>query len=583
LALKYQNALLMKYFLLPVLAFFILLLEIQKRPSRNTGMFDVTTIKKNSLSCSPDRRSVQLFVDGLDIPLMPGAGKYQWNIQLKNDSARIYFNQGINMYYGFHIIESLASFKKAASFEATNPMLWWAQALSYGPNINDAEYTVLPEALNAVEKAVSLSQHATPLQQLLIAAMAVRYSIDTTLTRQALNLRYTMALEKIHKKFPADADVAALYTDAMMLEHPWELWNNNGTPKPWTPKIRQVLENTLAISPGHPGINHYYVHVMEPSPFPEKALASANRLGTLNPGLAHMVHMPSHIYLRTGYYSKGYTVNEEAVKQYRTYLSLYPGVAAYESLYRLHNEHMRINCGMLAGRKEYTINAAFALQNSIDTSNLSFAGGMGNYMQYVYMVPVLAMIRFEDWDGLRKIPAPAENHIYASLLWHFGRGMAYCNQDNIAEASKELGVIEQLSTNPTLAQPYVPFSPAIDGAMIASYLLRGAIALHEKQESPAIRNFELAVAKENAMVYNEPRDWLLNPKNFLANAYGSTGNWAAAEKVYRMDLKDNNENVWSLAGLYKSLLKQRKKNELNKVRLRLTRAAAVSDMKFMAD
>ncbi|MCW3120033.1 MAG: hypothetical protein JWM28_4115, partial [Chitinophagaceae bacterium] len=388
----------------------------------------------------------------------------------------------------------------------------------------------------------------------------------------------TLAMAKIYLKYPIHADVAALYADAMMLEHPWELWNNNGIPKPWTPRIREVLENTLSNSPGHPGINHYYIHVMEGSPFPEKALASANRLGNLNPGLSHLVHMPSHIYLRTGYYHKGYTANEEAVKQYKTYLDLYPAVAASESLYRLHNEHMLINCSMLGGRKDLSIQAAHALQKSIDTSYLSFPGGMGNYMHYVYMTPVFAMVRFEDWDGLLASPAIDDRHIYASLLWHFGRGMAFCGKNNIAGASAELDNIDRLLKDSSLYQPYDPFSPAIDGADIAAHLLKGTIALGKKNNSDAIKNLTGAVEKEKAMVYNEPRDWLLNPKYFLANAFSSIGNWHQAEQIFKEDLKDNNENVWSLAGLYKALKKQNKKLEAGKVLARLNKAATLSDV-----
>ena len=306
----------MKFSLLPWLALFVITAALQNRRSRQGSSFDINTYKqKNIISCSPDWKIIKQFMEDVDIPPMPGAGKYQWKIAVKNDSARFYFNQGINMYYGFHIIEAMASFKKATKFEESNPMVWWGQALAYGPNINDGIYAVAPEALKAVEKAMNLSQDGSGVEKLLIHAMSVRYSSDSLLTRQKLNHDYTLAMENIYLKHPADPDIAALYADAMMLEHPWDLWNVDGTPQPWTPRIRKVLETGLTKTPDHPGMNHYYVHVMEPSPFPEKALASANRLGKLNPGLSHIVHMPSHIYLRTGNYSKGFAVNEEALTQ----------------------------------------------------------------------------------------------------------------------------------------------------------------------------------------------------------------------------------------------------------------------------
>lgn len=572
----------MKFFFIPILAFFVGFgfLKASKRSTVQT-IVEIEKIKlKNTISCGPDWQALQQFMNEVDIPPMPGAGIYKWDIKSPSDSAQYYFNQGINMYYGFHIIESMASFKKAAKFDSENAMIWWAQALAYGPNINDVSYSVLPEALEAVKKAKELSEKSSPLEKALIKAMDIRYSTDSTITREKLNNDYTNALKAIYTKFNSSADAAALYADAMMLEHPWELWNVNGTPKPWTPTIRDVLEKTLLKSPEHPGINHYYVHVMEPSPYPEKALASADRMGRLNPGLSHLVHMPSHIYLRTGNYTKGYTVNEEAVKQYKGYLDLYPAVFGNEFLYRLHNEHMQINCAMHAGRKKYTIDLSQAFQKSIDTSYLSTPGAMGNLLGYIYMIPTLTMIRFSDWDGLLNAKSIDQSHVYANLLSHFGKGMAHAGKNNITDAEAELAIVKELVKDSVLSLPFAPFSPAIDGAVIAENMLEGTIELSKKNYTIAIKHFTIAVEREKAMVYNEPRDWLLNPKNYLANAYLEAGKWKEAEKTFNEDLKDNNENVWSLAGLYKTLLKQNRKAEAVKVAARLKKAAVSSDIYF---
>ena len=208
------------------------------------------------------------------------------------------------MYYSFHIIEAMASFKKAAKFDENSAMLHWAQALAYGPNINDFGYTASPEALSASGKAIEFSGRCTEKEMALIEAQRVRYSYDSSQTRAMLNQLYVDKMKEAYEKFPNDADVATLYADAMMLQHPWDLWKIDGTPKPWTPLIREVLEKVLAKNPNHPGANHYYIHVMEPSPYAAKALPSAERLGKTNPGLSHVVHMPSHIYLRTGLYKK---------------------------------------------------------------------------------------------------------------------------------------------------------------------------------------------------------------------------------------------------------------------------------------
>lgn len=543
-----------------------------------SALDNINTLKRsNSISCSPDRQWLEKRTEENDIPPMPGAGIYRWKINTTHDSARFYFNQGINTYYGFHIIESLASFKKAAKFDSLNAMIWWAQALAYGPNINDVSYAVLPQALEAVDKANALLTKATPVERGLIKAISLRYSKDSTQTREKLNDDYKKAMQALYNQYPANADVAALYVDAMMIEHPWELWNINGTPKPWTPTIRAVLEKTLVKNPEHPGLNHYYIHVMEPSPYPEKAMASADRLGRLTPGLAHMVHMPSHIYLRTGYYGKGYTVNEQALSQFNGYLQLYPAVAGAEFLYRLHNEHMLINCAMHAGRKQYTTDKALDFQKTL-VPFLSEPGAMGNYLAYIYMVPTLVMIRFEDWQGLLQAPAVDSSKIYASLLSHFGRGMAFANTGQLNEAEVEAGIVQELLKDSVLALPFTPFSAAIDGAVVAGNMLSGTIALAKKNYSDAIAHFQAAVDRENNMVYNEPRDWLLNPKYYLANAYFQAGKWKESEATFNNDLKDNNENVWSLNGLHKTLLQQGKKEAAAAVAVRLKKAAKDSDV-----
>lgn len=575
----------MKLFFIPFLAFFTALglVHISKDKERlnynnnNTAAARIKTIVR----CNPDWNVLSQYIEETDIPPMPGAGKYEWDIHTKNDSARFYFNQGINMYYGFHIIESMASFMKAAKFDNTNPMIWWARALAYGPNINDAEYSASPLAIEAVKKAKALSANSSSFEKALIDAMEVRYSNDSTQSRALLNNKYTSAMEDVYSKFTANADAAALYADAMMLEHPWLLWKADGTSYAWTPRIREVLEKGLTKFPEHPGMNHYYIHVMEPSPFPQKAMASADRLGKLNPGLSHLVHMPSHIYLRTGLYSKGYNVNEEAVKQYKNYSELFPAAAGNDALYRLHNEHMRVNCAMHAGRKKYSIEASLALQNSIDTSYIAFPGGTGNYMQYIYMIPVLSMVRFEDWSGLLNAAPVDDKYVYASLLAHFGRGMALNAQNKIDEAQEELGKVETLLKDGVLSEPFTPFSPGIDGATVAANLLRGSIALKLKKNTEAIQYFKEAVEREKKMVYNEPRDWLLNPKNYLGAAYLAIGNYKNAEITFKQDLNDNNENVWSLSGLYKSLLKQNKKAEASLVFVRLKKAASNSDISFV--
>ena len=540
-----------------------------------------TNKKKIIIRCGPDWETLNKWMEETAIPPIPGAGIYKWKISTKNDSAQFYFNQGINMYYSFHIIEAMASFKKAAKFDPGCAMLYWAQALAYGPNINDLGYAASPEALEATKKAQELASTANDIEKVLINAMSFRYTADSAdINREKLNENYTNLMRLTHQTFPNNADVAALYADAMMLQHPWDLWEVNGTPKPWTPLIREVLEKLLVRSPNHPGANHYYIHVMEPSPFAAKALPSAERLGKTNPGLSHVVHMPSHIYLRTGNYSKGVDVNINAVNSYKKTIPLYAPVTGADFLYVIHNLHMKTNNAMLTGNFKIAEAAALETRNSIPVGYLSMAAPMGSYIQYIYMTPVLVYVRFGKWNELLQIPQPENAQVYSNILYRFGRGMALVNQSRFAEAKYELEQIQQRMKDTSLAIPLTPFSPAIDGAVIAAKILSGTIALKERRKNDAIIDYSEAVYREQHMVYNEPRDWLLNPKHYLGEAYLEDGDGFNAEKIFHADLLNNNENGWALYGLYQSLLAQKKNAEAAKVMVRFKKAFGKADIKI---
>lgn len=566
---------------LPAFLSALLAMKLTGRYQQKQQLQSINNYKqKTIILCGTDWEALKTFLEGAEIPPVPGSGNYKWAISTKNDSARFYFNQGINMYYGFHIIEAMASFKKAEKFDPRCAMIYWAQALTYGPNINDLGYAASPDALVASSKAMGFAGECTPLEKALIETQQVRYSADSTKTREQLNQLYADRMKALYEQFPDKADVAALYADALMLQHPWDLWFTNGEPKPWTPKIRSVLEKLLLKTPNHPGANHYYIHVMEPSPYASLALASADRLGKLTPALSHMVHMPSHIYLRTGNYKKGGLVNEKAVSSYKKMIPLYAGVTANDFLYIIHNLHMQTNHAMLAGQMNYAVKSALATANSIPKDYLQIEGALGSYVQYVYMTTVLVDIKFGRWDVLLTQTKPTEKQVYAIILYHFGRGMALAHQLKITAAKEELAQINHLLKDSVLSLPFAPFSPSIDGATVAANLLEGSIALKEKKYSKAIEHFSKASAIEEQMVYNEPRDWMLSPKHYLGNAYLENKQWANAETTFRSDLKNNNDNIWALTGLHISIVKQQKKLEAEKLMMKIKKLIAGLDTKI---
>ncbi len=574
-----------KLFLLTGLAFVTALLlafSSNNSYSSNAGSnknYDV--LKKNIIRCGPDWEALKDFIEEMDIPPMPGSGTHLWTISTKSDSAQFYFNQGINMYYSFHIIESMASFKKAARFDPGCAMLHWAQALAYGPNINDLGYAASPEALAATEKAKELSGSASPVEKALIDAMAVRYTADSAdMNRAKLNGQYTTMMKKAYEKFSTHPDVQALYADAMMLEHPWDLWKIDGTPRPWTPLIRTVLEKLLAKTPDHPGANHYYIHVMEPSPYFAKALPSADRLGKITPGLSHTVHMPSHIYLRAGHYEKGVQVNKNAINGYELYSKLFTPVTNNDFLYLIHNIHMQTNNAMLGGFREESMKAAAATAESIPADYLDMGGAMGSYLQYIHSTPVLVNIRFGNWQPLLDMPQPADNRVYSNIIYRFGRGMAMLAGGRTSDAKRELIRLNELLKDTILLLPFSPFSPAIDGANVAEKILAGSIAVKEERFDDAIKVLQEAVVIEENMVYNEPRDWMLSPKHYLGNAMLKAGKNADAKAVFLSDLNNNNENGWALFGLWQTLSGEKKKAEADKVMARFSKAFAGADVRI---
>jgi tetratricopeptide (TPR) repeat protein len=545
---------------------------------RAVNVFDFK--KKNTIGCSPEWSKVKDWIDEVDIPPIPGIGNYKWKISTKNDSAQFYFNQGITMYYSFHIIEAMASFKKASRFDPACAMLQWAQALAYGPNINDLGYAASPDALTASDKAVELSTGSSDIEKMLIQTQRIRYSADSTESREKLNQLYADKTKEVYDKYPDNADAAALYADALMLQHPWNLWTNDGTPKPWTPAIEFVLEKLLKKYPNHPGANHYYIHVMEPSPYAAKALACADRLGKLVTGLSHVVHMPSHIYLRTGYYNKATLVNENAISSYRKTIPLYAPVTGSDFLYLIHNLHMQTNNAMLAGRSAYSVESAVQTVSSIPNDYLSAPGAMGNAVQYIYMTPVLVDIRFGRWNELLNRTQPGAKLSYANVLYHFGKGMAFSYKKDRGNASKELDQMREFMNDSSLNIPFTPFSPAIEGARVAEQILLGVIHEQRNLKDGAIRHFKMADSIETHMVYNEPRDWLLNPKHYLGNALLKSGRWKEAGEVFLKDLRNNNENGWALYGLYQSFTGQKKKAEADKALARYKKAFDKADIKL---
>jgi tetratricopeptide (TPR) repeat protein len=545
---------------------------------------------RSFVSCAPNRDAFDPATN--NVPLLPGWGAYRMPVTKTNDSSYIYFEQGINLYYGFHIIEALASFDKSTRFDSSFAMGYWGVALAYGPNINDDGYTASPKALAAAQKAKALQNNSTPQEKALIAAMQTRYSNDTTQSRQQLDQAYVDAMAKAYSQFKEDQDIGALYADAMMQQHPWDLYDRWGKAKSWTPPIVTTLEAVLKENPAHPGAAHYYIHAVEASDHPERALEVSDELPTLMPGVAHLVHMPAHIFIRTGNYNKGWIVNADAVKGYKDYLSRYPAVEGNSPLYLIHNLHMQATCAIMDGRYKDALQTSIDTRNSFDSSLLSMPGFFGTFVQYVYMFPLYTQVRFGKWDSILNTPAISSNYIYASILTHFARGIAFARKGRINEAETEWAALraDTVTGNAQLISPAPNYAnPGINGARVAEKILAGVIAESkaEKAESKqdykrSIVLFQQAAELEDGMIYNEPKDWLMPARQFLGNVQLKAGRYKNAETTFQADLKANPQNGWSYTGLATAFEKQGKQKDAAAARALAQKAFARSDTKITA-
>ncbi|HMI62684.1 MAG TPA: hypothetical protein VK518_17325, partial [Puia sp.] len=304
---------------------------------------------ESPIGCAPPLLTLRPDINGKFIPPLPGLGKHTYTISTRQDSTQFYFNQGINFYYSYHLREALASFKEASRFDSSSAMAYWGQALSMGPYYNAYTYKMksgVPAALASMNRH---RDNATAKEQGLIDAMRKRYSTDTTnADRPDLDRAYANAISVLVKQYSGDNDIKALYIDAVMLEHKWDFYNPDRSPKQWTSELVALCETILKNDPDHPAAMHYYIHVTEASANASFALAGADRLKDDMPGVGHMVHMATHMYQRNGLFAKGVTVNEDANTASNTVDSLAPMIGLGKNNL-IHVYAVQSYCAMSAG------------------------------------------------------------------------------------------------------------------------------------------------------------------------------------------------------------------------------------------
>jgi tetratricopeptide (TPR) repeat protein len=518
---------------------------------------DLTVVSRRDdavVGCGPAASFPTAGADGRYAPVFPGWGHYHYAISTKIDSAQYYFDQGLSLYYGYHLTESLASFKEAALKDSNCVMAYWGQALAMGPYYNSIfSYKMPPEVLPVLIRMNVLAAGAGASEKDLAAVMNRRYSPDTTDSRRAaLGRDYSEGMRALIGKYPDDKDIKALYIDGVMTEHAWDMWDAKGSPKPWTPELIKDCEEILAADPYHPAALHYHIHLLEASLHPEETLASAEKLKVLMPGVAHMVHMSSHSYQRSGLYSKGVSSNDSANAAQEQYSAMAPQLHLTTNVF--HYYAVEAFCAMTGGMYEKAMAAAEHGEKAV----LSRPGLPKNNMQYFFMIPAMVQVRMGKWQAILERPRPDPGWVYASLLSDFARGMAFVRTGKLDSAR---GCLERLKVemrDSSLTVRQRPSNAPVESALIAEGILEGELCSADKKPVAAMVAFDRAMAHEDGMSYVEPKDWLLPVRQYAGVCLLRLGNAAEAEKLYREDLEHNPGNGWGLLGLSEGLEAQHK-------------------------
>jgi tetratricopeptide (TPR) repeat protein len=532
-----------------------------------------------SASPTPSAPDLQSSIDSAREPIFDGLGSLHHPVTTKNNStlAQRFFDQGLTFVYAFNHDEAAGSFEQAAHLDPDMAMAYWGIALSLGPNINLPEDSERGQmAYAAISKAKSLEGNASAAERGYIDALAQRYAADGKMS-DSLQLAYANAMREVARQNPDDPDAGALFAESMMDLHPWGLWTLDGKPVDGTPEIVTTLEGVMAKYPDHLGANHYYIHAVEASPDPGRALASAQRLPKLAPAAGHIVHMPAHIYFRTGDYDASAAANEAAIKADKVYLRERNPKGVYPMIYVSHNIQFLWASYMMEGNSRGAFRASRELDQAVP---LAMVRQMP-MAEFMSPTRYFTEARFSNWDAILKEPAPPADLTFTTGVWHYVRGLALAAKNRPDDALAEKKKIDAIIVA-TPADRIVGFNTADKLLAMGSATLAGEIESAKGQHDGAINYFKEAVAIQDALNYEEPPPWYYPVRETLGMELLAAGKPADAEQVFRDDLKQNPENGWSLNGLALCLHARNASDEAASVDARLKAAWAHADVKLPA-
>ena len=499
--------------------------------------------------------------------LVPGSGTYSRTISTESEMAQKFFDQGLRLAWGFYFPESIASYQQASFYDPSHPMPYWGMAHAMGPNPN-SRYAKMPddpkgEGLRAIKNALARLDNATPLEAEIINAMWIFYNKDATPDKLKRDRAYLDAMRNLNQKYPMDSDIAALYAASYMNIGKWDYWDAEGNPKDETLPVAEALEKILEQDLTNPGVMHLHIHLLEASMEPQRALISADNLEASVPIAGHVVHMPAHIYVRTGDFIKAIDHNIRSQKVDGEVAQIWgdlpmPNIGTYPLSHKIHAGHaidfIRY-AATVQGNYGTAIDAALAAKAKVLTYN-----NVHRYQKSI-AAPWLIYKIFGQWDELLGKTPSHSGMPYLDGIWAYAQGSALLAIGDTEGARQELDKLQTIANAPDADQYRAGPTPVSSIIKLAAFGLDGEIKQKAGNLVAAIKAFESAVALEDLNNYTEPPDWAQPMRNYLGAAFMEAGRYAEAEAVYRRDLKWNHNNGWSMFGLHKALDAQGKSSE----------------------
>lgn len=506
-------------------------------------------------------------------------GKLHRQVTTDSAVAQTWFDRGLAMCYAFNHEEAVRCFKKALRADPGMAMAFWGLAYAMGPNINNMEIDndQMAQAGFALDLAHLHNKTCSDVEKKLIAALAIRYQtpVPDVADRTPLNKSYSDSMRQLRNDFPDDPMVTALFAESLMLLNPWNQWTKAGEPTEETPEIVETLEAGLKKWPSHPALCHFYIHAMEASPDPAKALPAANRLRNAMPGAGHLIHMPSHIDVLVGDYESVIQTNQRAIEVDKEFLKR-EGADNFYTLYRIHNYHFLVYGAMFDGQSELAMQAARELVAQVPAMMLK---EQTDFVDAFMQMPLHVQIRFGRWEDILKEPRPADNLPMSLSTWHYARAISLAATGKIDEAETEQKAFQ-------VARDQVPETSvlfnnrSLDILGVAEKMIAGEVEYRKGNFDDAFEHLREAVRRDDALNYDEPWGWMQPARHALGGLLLEQGRFAEAEKVFQEDLKRRPKNPWSLHGLANCLKKLGKLDAAKEAQLAFQKASQRADIKI---